>query len=168
MTSKVLRRQLAFMVAAALMTAAAATAQDIPTSSDEPGTSEATGFRLPVSIERIRVGLERKSGLTLSLGRFPTFRVRTEGITPFDLDKAARSLSVTAPGVPFSDSPRGSSPAAGIDLWPLIRGFVSRTTRAIAERNARETVRRAMQAFCAAHPDQRDDLPDCAGVERVP
>jgi hypothetical protein len=155
-------------VVTVVLTAAAAAGQDVPASSDKADTSAfdraqaavEQEFGLPVSIEKIRIGLERGMGLKLAPVRQPDFRVKIVRIEPFDLERALARRSASEATV--------FRPAAGIDLLSLIRGAMSQAARERGERQARETVRRAEREFCLAHPDRRDNMPACAEAQKTP
>jgi hypothetical protein len=165
MTPKGLRRQVAAFAVTAVFTAAVAAGQDVSTGSEDPNRSdphtaqisdsnrtnaaEEPGLDLPVSIERVRDGLERESHLAISPVRPPDFHVRIEGPPHFDLERAI-VLSQKESMPPFT-------PAYGIDLLSLFRSGM----HAMAERNARETVRHDMLEFCRDHPNQPETLPIC-------
>ena len=118
---------------------------------------------LPVSIARVRQGLERNPAIELAIGTAiaggappgrPVFRTKTE--ERFDLDKAYALAHPPSPPPP---------PPMGIDLLALIRGGVSNAMRAYRERQARANYQTAMEDWCSAFPEQARTLPACLELQ---
>jgi hypothetical protein len=114
----------------------------------------------PVSLDRIRAGLERDATLRIpDLTDVAYFRAAIEEPLVFDtvLQAMRRDLArwpgtaITAPSaLPMSRT------GGGIELLGIARGIV----REISERNARQRVADALREFCAAH--------DCSTLESGP
>jgi hypothetical protein len=114
----------------------------------------------PVSVERVRAGLERPATLIVDLpAPAATFRVEitkhpyfTE-LPPLDFGTGPRGPDLPD-WIPHQPLPQVGSapPVAGVDLLALARAVHRKWAaerRAGAERAAREEVQRALQEFCA-------------------
>ena len=138
-------------------------------SEQAPSASE---LNLPVSLDNVRKGLERPpSGFGLL--RMPDFYVRVEALAqPLDVG-LFRPAKDFHPPIPFgiyeyeqmrAASPTGTPPIAGFNVMSVVQslgGVISRANRARSQRDAKETVRRAMEEFCAAQPDRGASVPGC-------
>jgi hypothetical protein len=104
----------------------------------------------PVSLDRIRRGLERPPGLRVSAPMpEPTYRVRVVQHpyfleVPFTWTFAGGGVPAAAPsGAGVSSTP----PLIQVDALPMLTGAV----HAIRERAARHEVQQAIAEFCAEH-----------------
>jgi hypothetical protein len=127
--------------------------QSAPTApADPPPPSE-----LPVSVERIREGLQRPVLKIPPIESMPVFRATVEGEAPFDnpLQGMRRELAEYPTGV--------GGRLGGIDVLPAVMGIVKSIKsayRAHAEAEIRKEVQAALDAFCAEH--------DCSVLEGPP
>ena len=120
-------------------------------------TADPPAEPLPISLERIREGLERQSTLRIpDVTGMAYFRATIEEPMVFDtvLEAMRRDLArwpgtaISAPSFyPMSRA------AGGTEVLGIARAAV----RAITERNARGRVEDALRAFCAEH--------DCTALE---
>jgi len=113
---------------------------------------------LPVSLDRVRAGLERTPGLTLTVTEpTPHFRIIVHERRLFpDLPPIDFGDGVRRPAAPFwmATAPQigTTPPLAAVDVMALasrLSNAIGSARRARAERNAREEVERALREFCA-------------------
>jgi hypothetical protein len=109
---------------------------------------------IPVSVERIREGLQRPTLKIPPVEAIPVFRATIDE-KPFDnpLQGMRRELEE------FS----GYSRRSGVDVLPLVMGIVKSirsARRAHAEAEIRKEVQEALNAFCAEH--------DCSALSDGP
>ena len=141
-----------------IIAAAAALAVTLAAGSQDPAGQSAgpDGATLPVSIERVREGLERPSVLKLpNPEEMAYFRATIEEALPIDgvLEAMRRDLAAWR-GYPITAPTSRPAPlAVGIEVLGLARSFLKWR----AERNARQTVQEALNEFCSTH--------DCSLVE---
>lgn len=119
---------------------------------DPPPPSE-----LPVSVERIREGLQRPTLKIPPIDAIPVFRATVEGEAPFDnpLQGMRRELVENPTGV--------GGRLGGFDVLGAVMGIaksVRSAYRAHAEAEIRKEVQAALDAFCAEH--------DCSVLEGPP
>ena len=99
-----------------------------------------------MSVDRIREALQRPRLKIPPVDLTPVFRGRVEAEAPFEnpLQGMRRELAADP----------GGRPGRGMDVWPAIMGLVNgikRARRARAEREIRNEVQEALNAFCAQH-----------------
>ena len=144
-----------------LIAAAAALALSLAAGERAPAgqTAAPDATPAPVSVERVREGVERPQLLKLPHpDEIAYFRATVEEALPVDgvLDAMRRDLAAW-PGSPIIAPTSGHpSPAVGIEVLGLARSFL----RARAERKAKRAVRIALDEFCLTH--------DCSTVESGP
>lgn len=108
----------------------------------------------PVSLERIHEGLQRPKLKIPPIEITPVFRA---SVVDAPLDNPLQGMRRELAADP------GSHPGSGIDVLPAIMGMVNgikRARRARAEREIRQEVQAAIDAFCHAH--------DCSVLENGP
>jgi hypothetical protein len=108
----------------------------------------------PVSIDRIREGLDRPKLKIPPVEVTPVFRGRVDEVL-FETPVQGMRRELAA------DS--GRRPGGGVDVLPAVMGIVNgikRARRARAEREIRDEVQAALNAFCAEH--------DCSVLEDGP
>jgi hypothetical protein len=112
---------------------------------------------LPVSVERIREGLQRPTLKIPSIDPTPVFRATIEAEAPFDnpLQGMRRELAENPTGV--------GGRLGGFDVLGAVMGIVKSVKsayRAHSEVEIRKEVQAALDAFCAEH--------DCSVLEGPP
>ena len=109
---------------------------------------------LPVSLERIREGLQRPKLKIPPIEVTPVFRARVDEVLFENPVQGMRRELAADPG---------GHPGSGTDILPAIMGIVNgikRARRARAEREIRQDVQAAIDAFCTEH--------DCSVLENGP
>ena len=109
---------------------------------------------LPVSLERIHEGLQRPTLKIPPIEVTPVFRARVDEVLFENPVQGMRRELAADPG---------GRPGGGVDVLPAIRGIVNgikHARRARAEREIRQDVQAAIDAFCAEH--------DCSVLENGP
>ena len=135
------------MLLAAAALAAVLAAGDVP---PEAQSGSVDPPPVPVSVERVRKGLERPEGLKLpNPDEIAYFRATIEEKLPIDDVLAAMRRDLARwPGTPIvAPASRPVPLVASMDVLPLARAFL----RWRAERRARETVQEALEEFCSVH-----------------
>jgi hypothetical protein len=184
--------RLIVLVFAAMLAASAARAQSaapaqVPLS---PDTTER--FNLPVSLERIRAGLERPTLLSLrTLDERPTFRVQILEKQRID-DLLATLDFKSRGGVYFDEMQRATWPSVDNPLMQPYAPFsggqmvtlaieniagklgagklmnaISNASKSRAQAAAREEVLQAIQDYCAAQPGRGSGIQICTTAEPV-
>jgi hypothetical protein len=136
----------------ALLIASPVRSQNADVSADGSSREGANASDLPVSLDRIRRELAREPQLTVTLPRQPDFRVKVERHLP--------AFDDVKPEPPQKQLPR----TTGIDLLSLVKGAVSSSRRARAEREAHDTVDEALRQYCAAQPGNGAGITVCASA----
>lgn len=157
----------------AAVCAALAPCQAFAQAAATSGQATSAELKYPVSLENVRKGLEQPPPAFSGLLRMPDFYVRVEALVqPLDVG-VFRPGKDFEPSVPFgiyayeqmqASSPGGTAPIAGFNVMSVVQsigGVISRANRARNQREAKETVRRAMEEFCAAQPDRGASVPGC-------
>lgn len=111
-----------------------------------------------VSLDRVRAALDRPPSPTLTV-RPPDFAVHIEARRPlqeiFETPPWA-TAPATRSRYSLPPSPFGSQPLVAVDLLAIANAIVDEVRsvrRAHAEAGAREEVREAIRAYCAAQPN---------------
>jgi hypothetical protein len=138
------------MAPAVLVMMAMLGSQDAPASPPPPSD-------VPVSVERVREGLQRPALKMPSIDPTPVFRATIEERAPFDnpLQGLRRELAENPGAV--------GGRLSGFDVLGAVMGIVKSIKsayRAHAEAEIRKEVQAALNAFCAEH--------DCSALENGP
>jgi hypothetical protein len=188
--------RLAVLVFAAILVASAARAQSAAPAQPPSPPDTTPRFNLPVSLERIRAGLERPTLLSLrTLDERPTFRVQIlekqridELLATLDFKTTRYSASgaywdemqrVTWPSVdnpliqPYAAFSGGQMVTLAIEniVGKLGAGklmnAISNASKNRAQAAAREEVLQAIQDYCAAQPGRGAGIQICTTADPV-
>jgi hypothetical protein len=188
-----------FLILTAILVASPVRAQETAPSPSKDPASQAPAAReplgLPVSLERIKEGLEQTPTLSLrTLDARPTFRVQI--LERQKLDELLATLNykagpTPAGGIYWNELQRQMFPAVDNPLLQPYAAFgenelltilienlvgkylggkainaVSRAERERAENAAKDEVKHAIREYCAAQPDNGNAIPICTSLDR--
>lgn len=116
---------------------------------DAPAPTTTT---LPVSLDRIRRGLQQKPALRVSAPPEPTFKVQVIQHPyffdiPYTWTFGAGGVPSTAPSPVYTGGNPTTPPLVKAEAWPL----VTAAKQALAEHAAQRDVQQAMLEFCAQY-----------------
>jgi hypothetical protein len=188
--------RLTVLVFAAILAASAARAQSAAPPQPPPAPDTTGRFNLPVSLERIRAGLERPPLLSLAtLDERPTFRIQILEKQRIDELLATLDFKTTrasAGGIywdemqritwPSVDNPliQPYGPFSGGQIVTLaienivgklgagkLMNAISNASKNRAQAAAREEVAQAIQDYCAAQPGRGAGIQICTNTDPV-
>jgi hypothetical protein len=140
--------------------------------SQPPSASDERSYAAVVSIERVRAALEQPPSRLALPDKKPDFSIDIRERARFEQLVAPILDFTVGPGVPQSSlfgSPFGSQPLFRVDLLSAAMATASAVNaarKAYARHAARDDVRRAIAAYCAAQPDHGAGIQICGTTVR--